>query len=135
MENYGARIGFVLLALPLFLIVGWLGWDERIAHAGVGFLGACALAGQDLDEDPFEPPLGFYVALAISAAVGSFISALVVQNLADRPVGLYELVKFESDWKAIKAMPVLPVALASFSLTMFAIYFAARHQMRSFSDR
>ena len=134
MESYGARLGFLLLALPLFLIVHWLGWDERIAHAGVGFLMACAIAGQDLDEETFEPPLGLYLVLATCGVLGSVLAALLVQHLASGNVGLYDLAVIDSDLKSVRALTVMPVALASFALTMFAFYFAVRRQLHSESD-
>ena len=134
MESYGNRVGFVLLALPLFLAVNWLGWDERIAHGGLGILLACAIAGRDLEEEIFEPPLGFYLTLGIGGAIGSVLAAYLVQHLAVVHISLYGLATIASDWKSIRALPVMPVALASFSLTMFAIYVAARHELHSAGD-
>jgi hypothetical protein len=134
MESYGNRIGFVLLALPLFLVVNWLGWDERIAHAGLGVLLACSLAGTDLDEEPCEPPLGFYLILGAGAMAGSLIMAFLVQHLADAQVGLYGLATIKSDWKSMRALSVMPVALASFSLTMFTLYAAIRHEQHRSDD-
>jgi hypothetical protein len=134
MESYGNRIGFVLLALPLFLVVNWLGWDERIAHAGLGILLACSLAGRDLDEEPFETPLGFYLALGIAGIAGSLLTAFLVQHLADEQIGLYGLATIKSDWKSMRALPVMPVTLASFSLTMFVLYAAIWHEQRSSDD-
>ena len=134
MENYGNRIGFALLALPLFLVVNWLDWDERIAHAGLGILLACSLAGRDLDEEPFETPLGFYMVLGVAAMAGSLLTAFLVQHLANGQAGLYGLATIKSDWKSIRFLPVMPVALASFSLTMFALYVAIRHEQRSSDD-
>ena len=134
MESFGQRIGFALLALPLFLLVNWLGWDERIAYAGIGALAACAISGSEEDQESTDSPIRLYLAFAIGSLVVSPLTALWVQHLAGGQIGLYDLATINSDWKTVRALPMFPVALLGFSLTMFALALSSNLEQRIKSD-
>ena len=121
MEEMGRRLGFAILALPIFLLVHWLELDERFFHAGVGVLMAFMLIGQN-EEDPKPVARIVYPLLACAGLLGSILAAFLVRHLSDDPVGLYELAAITSDWKVVRALPLFPVALASFSLVMFLVW-------------
>jgi hypothetical protein len=119
MEDFGKRIGFFLLMVPVILAVLYYHLDERIIAVAAGILVALVFVGDSEARLTIAPFVFGAIATAVLWGVSSYIAR-------QHGLAFFELGSLEHSSKHIRRLPDYTISAGAFSVTALLAWFSSK---------